>query len=81
MITIFNRKELLVTMDMDKQANVRSILSNAKIDYQLKTNSVRTSSFPSPNARVLPSGMKQNYEYTFYVKKQDFDQAFYLISQ
>ena len=33
MITIFNRKELLVTFDMKRQGNVRDILSANGIDY------------------------------------------------
>ena len=28
MITVFNRKELIVTMEMNRQAEVRDILSN-----------------------------------------------------
>ena len=27
MLTIFNRKELITTMDMQRQANIRSVLS------------------------------------------------------
>ena len=32
MITIFNRKELLITMDMNRQFNVRDILSAKGIE-------------------------------------------------
>lgn len=56
MITIFNRKKLLVTMDMDKQAHVRSVLSNANIAYKSKVRNVRNTSFPDPHARVLHMG-------------------------
>lgn len=56
MITIFNRKKLLVTMDMDKQAHVRSVLSNANIAYKRKVRNVRNTSFPDPHARVLHMG-------------------------
>lgn len=33
MITIFNRKELITTFDMKKQADVRNILKDNDIDY------------------------------------------------
>lgn len=81
MITIFNRKELLTTMDMEEQEKIRTILSNAAIDYKITTRSLRTSAFPDPHARLITPGMKQGYEYTFYVKNDDYDQASYLINQ
>ena len=37
MITVFNRKELIVTMEMNRQAEVRDILSNNNIEYIIKT--------------------------------------------
>ena len=40
MITIFNRKELLITMDMNQQSNVRNILSANGVDYTTKVLSV-----------------------------------------
>lgn len=36
MITVFTRKELLVTSDMKRQANVRDILASNGIDYTVK---------------------------------------------
>ena len=36
MITIFNRKELIVTTEMNRQAQVRDILSQNGIDYTVK---------------------------------------------
>ena len=41
MITVFNRKELLITMDMNKQAEVRDILSANKIPYVIKTTDLQ----------------------------------------
>ena len=37
MITVFNRKELIVTMEMNRQAEVRDILSKNNIEYIIKT--------------------------------------------
>ena len=36
MISIFNRKELLITYDMKKQSEVRTILKNNEIEYKVK---------------------------------------------
>lgn len=36
MITIFNRRELLITFDMQKQGEIRRILSHGGIDYTVK---------------------------------------------
>ena len=36
MVTIFNRKELIVTTEMDRQSEVRNILSQNGIDYTVK---------------------------------------------
>ncbi len=40
MVTIFNRKELIVTMEMDRQSEVRNILSQNGIDYTVKTTNL-----------------------------------------
>lgn len=37
MITVFNRKELLVTLDMKRQADICEVLSSKGIDYAVKT--------------------------------------------
>ena len=36
MITIFNRKEVCITYDMKRQAEVREILQRENIDYRIK---------------------------------------------
>lgn len=83
MITIFNRSEVLITYDMKRQAEVRSILANHKIDYQVK---VMNLSSPSPftadhRASIGTFGEKLMMEYKIYVKKTDLEEAIYLINQ
>lgn len=84
MITIFNRKELLITMDMGVQMNVRDILSANKIDYVIKTKNLYGSSFAG-NRRSYVGSLGVNsdymYEYKIYVRKCDFDKAKYLTNQ
>ena len=44
MLTIFNRKELITTMDMQRQSNIRSILSANGIAYTVRTENLQGSS-------------------------------------
>jgi len=83
MITIFNRKELLITMDMSRQLNVRDILSANGIDYTIKvTNLQSASAVGNMRGRFGSFGINQDYsyEYKIYVHKQDYDYALKLIS-
>ena len=79
MITLFNRKELTVTYDMNEQARVRMLLAEEGIDYSVKTvNRLSASSFAA-GSRVRTGTYGQNTdamtEYIFYVKKVDYERA------
>ena len=41
MITVFNRKELIITMEMNRQAEVRDILSKNGLAYIVKTTNLQ----------------------------------------
>ncbi len=82
MITIFNRKELLITMDMSRQSNVRDILSANGIDYIIKvTNLQSASAVGNMRGRFGSFGINQDYsyEYKIYVHRKDYDYALKLI--
>lgn len=82
MITIFNRKELLVTFDMKHQGNVRDILATNGINYTVKvTNRQNAAIMGSSRTRVGSFGMSPNlaYEYKIFVHKNDYDNAMGLI--
>ena len=82
MITIFTRKELLITFDMKRQSEVRDILAINGVNYIIKvTNRLSASPFGSSRARIGSFGMNQNsaYEYKIYVHKKDYDKALKLI--
>lgn len=83
MITIFNRRELMITFSMSKQYEVRAILENNNIDYVIKTIDRKGSSpfFADQRARTGTFGenMDLMYEYIIYVNKQDYDKAYSLI--
>ena len=82
MITIFTRKELLITLDMKRYGDVRDILSANGIAYTVKvTNRQTASAIGSSRARSGSFGINQNfsYEYKIYVHKNDYDNALRLI--
>lgn len=66
MVTIFNRKQLIITYDITIQAKIRDILSANNVDYIVNpiTFSART---------YTPA------EYKIYVQKKDYEHACYLI--
>ena len=80
MITIFNRRELTITDDMNERVRVCSLLDSSGIDYTLKT--VNTTSAPLGGRRggnTLGVNMDYAYEYKIFVHKQDYDRALHVI--
>ena len=82
MITLFNRKELLCTFDMKKQAEVRDILWKYDISYEVRV---------SDRADVFVGGRmtadddlavpEHQTEYLIYVKKDDYEKAMFLVNR
>ena len=82
MITIFNRKELIITMEMKRQSDVRDILSQNGIDYTVKTTNLQVSSVAGCERAHNGNFMinrDYSYEYRIYVHKKDFERAMFLI--
>ena len=78
MITIFNRKELLVTSDMKRQGEVRDLLMANGIKYHVRVTNRQTSALlDSSRARVGSFGMNTDsaYVYKIYVHKKDHQEA------
>lgn len=85
MITVFNRKELISTFDMKMQSEIREVLKEHHIDYYIKTVDRKS---PSPfvagsRARTGTFGETPalELEYIIYVKKDDYEEACFLIKQ
>jgi hypothetical protein len=81
-VTIFNRKELLITMDMKHQANVRDILTANSIDYSVKVTNLQSRDvIGSSRAKIGSAGVDQkiSYEYKIFVHKNEYDNALRLI--
>ena len=83
MITIFNRKELFITYDMQKQSEIRTILRNNKIKYDVKVKNLLSSSPLHAGTRTHTGShgidLTKSYEYKIYVKKTDYERAKKLI--
>lgn len=83
MIHIFNRRELVLTLSMDQQAEIRAILSANGIDYQVKTTNLQNAPLAgSQRARRGSFGIQSehSYEYKIYVHKKDYEKAKYLMN-
>ena len=75
MIHLFNRREVLLTNSMERQARVRDLLAENGIPCQ-----VRCRSNYSRSRTVLPGTQPDAlYRYYIYVKKEDYEKAKALI--
>lgn len=81
MITIFNRRELLTTYSMEKQAQVRDILSQNGIDCRTKTNSHSSGRYTRGRTGSFGQNSDFAYQYTIYVHSNDYEKAQYLINK
>ncbi|MBQ8663300.1 MAG: hypothetical protein IJ471_05535 [Eubacterium sp.] len=81
MITLFNRKELCTTFDLERQALIRDILAANKIDYKLKLANPGRSHTRGHAHSTIGMNLNRANQYTIYVKKDDFEKAKYLINR
>lgn len=82
MITVFNRRELIVTTSMKRQGEIRTQLAANGIDYRLKTRGQDDSLTRADiRARTGSAGINPDYMYiyTFYVHQNDYEKAQYLM--
>lgn len=84
MLTIFNRKELTITYDMCRQAEVRELLAKNGIQYTVRVINRKS---PSPFAGssrgrtgTFGEDLQLEYEYIIYVRKSDYSKAAAVIS-
>ena len=78
MLTIFNRKELIVTMDIHRQAEIRDVLAQNGINYTVKTKNLQNSGvLDSQRGHTGNMGIDRSYsyEYKIYVHKKDYEVA------
>lgn len=85
MITFLNRKEVCITYDLKKQAEIRYLLQGAGIDYRIRTinrtNTVDVRAGTRAYTGTIGRDQMQDYEYHIYVHKDDYEEAMYLIRE
>lgn len=81
MITIFTRKELLLTMDMKRQCKVCDMLAANGIKYTVKVTNLQSDARAGSRGRVGSLGIDQNFsrEYKIYVHRKDYEKALMLV--
>jgi len=82
MLSLFTRKELLITFDSKQLGNVRDALAAHGIPYTVKvTNRQGAAAVGSLRGRVGSYGMNPDaaYEYKIYVHRNDYEHAMGLI--
>lgn len=74
MLTMFNRRELLITFRMEEQARIRGLLASHGIEYQIRTEnlSARASRGRAGSFGIDPDAA---YEYKIYVHRKDYQRA------
>lgn len=82
MLSIFNRREVYVTQNMKKQAEVRDALAAAGINYTFKVSG-RGGPLGGLGMRPLAAGLlaREACSYTFYVHKKDYEWAHSLLQR
>lgn len=82
MITMWNRKELLCTFDMKKQAEVRDILWKFDIPYEVRVSD-RADFFVGARMAVRDTERAPEHqtEYLIYVRKEDYEKALFLVQR
>ena len=66
MVTIFNRKQLIITYDISIQSKIRDILANNNVEYSI-------------NPIMFTAHTYSPAEYKIYVRKKDYEYACFLI--
>ena len=83
MITLFNRRELTITWDQARQAQIRAILSSHGIESTVKILDFPASSNAcnryGHNAGTFGLNRDYLYAYRIYVRGRDYEEAEYLI--
>ena len=81
MITVFNRRELLVSYDLRQVSDLRELLRANRIECVVKVTGPRSpASMGAGRNRMYSFGHDRNSDrYTVYVHKTDWEYAMYLL--
>ena len=77
MVTIFNRRDVSMTFDVNKLAMIREVLAINGIEYKIKSINHNHGFQSRPRVRKWDFGIHIEYgrEYIVYVKKKDYREA------
>lgn len=76
MITLFNRREVLLTYSLQAQSDARNALQAAGIDYIVRTkNTMNHHGAARAHTGSFAQRMDAAYEYKIYVHKADYAKA------
>ena len=80
-INVFNRREVLITFDLNRFNEARCTLDVAGINYICRTRNLVSSSYVTDKrTRGIPGiNYDYAYEYKKFVHKDDYEQALYVI--
>lgn len=79
MITIFNRKELTITNSIERQSEIRELLSGHNIDYKIRFIQRHSSAGGRARTEVLTRNSAITNQYIFYVRKSDLENARFVL--
>ena len=80
MLTIFNRREVFLTMEPCRQAEIRGILAAHGIDYCVRTTNLLRRGAGGRGGMVnVIADQSHAYEYRIYVHRKDYEKAARLI--
>ena len=79
MLAIWNRKEVMLTNDMERLAKARYALQGAGIVYTLKTKNFSAVHHGGP--AIAQNSRHQDVMYYLFVHKKEEDRALYVIQE
>lgn len=79
MLTIFNRRELFTTFNIEEYIRLRGILQQNRIEFSVKIKNHAGSS----RGHLGNMGINTDYayQYVIYVKRNDFENAVYFLNK
>lgn len=81
MITIFNRKMVFRTFDMEKYLNARDILVENNVDFKMTIRNRRDYNSKAMRKGSIYTGRRFSCEYSIYVHEKDYSRAVAVINR
>lgn len=79
LVTIFNRRELLCTYDLNLTSRVIHVLSENKIPYRIKTRFTGSMNRKTGSLKTIGEQVQHEVENKIFVHKKNFERAKHVI--